>query len=103
VEDTEGVNAVINAVGVQFGQLLVEMAGFQWVIATDAYGTDLAVVALPGAADVLIYPANFVAKRWERRETGFIEDAVREISGQVRSIEAQLAKPARKPWWRLGK
>jgi hypothetical protein len=34
--------------------------------------TGPAVYGLPGTADVLVYPANFVAKRWERREVKFL-------------------------------
>ena len=29
---------------------------------------------LPDRGDVLIYPMNFVAKRWERQETEFFEN-----------------------------
>jgi hypothetical protein len=70
--EVEEINGVINCIGVQFGQILVDKAGFEWTIASDEAGTDLAVRALPNRADVLMYPANFVAKRWESRETGFL-------------------------------
>ena len=60
------INAGINAVGIAFGSYLVQNSGFSWVIASDEWGTDLAVLALPGTADVLVYPANFVAKREKR-------------------------------------
>src|SRR5579872_5841482 len=56
-------NGVILAIGAAFGTRLVEDLGFQWVIVKDEYGTDLAVLARPGRGDVIIVPADFVAKR----------------------------------------
>ena len=56
-KDLDEVNGVINAVGVAFGQFLVEAAGLRWVIATDEHGSDLAVFGLPSSGDVLVYPA----------------------------------------------
>ena len=85
--DAKAINAIINCVGVAFGRFLVHGVGFEWVIATDRYGSDLAVYALPGKGDVLIYPANFVAKRWERRETNFIEESYERITSQVEAIK----------------
>jgi hypothetical protein len=87
----DSVNKIINAVGVAFGQLLVEGLGLTWVIAKDEQGSDLAVYGLPGTGDVLIYPTNFVAKRWERREANFLEDAYQQIAKQVE----KLARPVR--------
>ena len=81
--DVTLVNGVVNAVGVAFGAFLAEACGFSWVIATDQYGTELALLALPGTADVLVFPANLVAKRWERRETGFLVPLFDNISRQV--------------------
>src|SRR6185312_10210548 len=74
------VNAIINCVGIALGQALVETVGLQWVVATDEYGIELAVHGLPNRGDVLVYPANFVAKRWERREINFVEGALRRIA-----------------------
>ena len=69
VRDNTQINGTINIIGVQFGQFLVDSVGFRWVVSSDKHGADLAILALPGQGDVLVYPANFVAKRWERRET----------------------------------
>jgi len=87
------INAVINRIGIAFGQTLVDGIGLNWVIATDENGTDLAVYGLPGKADVLIYPANLVAKRWERREG--------QISAQVAQLKDQgpLPKGFLKRWF----
>ena len=97
--DTDRVNAAINAVGIALGQSLVEAAGLRWVIATDEHGTDLALSALPGAGDVLVFPANLVAKRWERGETGFLSRVHSEISAQVRRLSGE--RPQGKPWWKV--
>lgn len=96
--DADFINAVINGVGIGLGTLLVD-AGFEWVVATDEYGTDLAVLALPGTADVLIYPANFVAKRFERRETGFMEHTYRDMVGKMRDLAGAAPK---RPFWKRG-
>jgi ribosomal protein S16 len=97
---TDEVNAAINVVGIRFGQFLVDEAGFQWVIATDEHGTDLAVLALPRRGDVLVYPANFVAKRCDRRETNFLAAAFDAIIKQVAEIASASSVPPRRPWWR---
>jgi hypothetical protein len=84
-KDNKIINAVINRVGVAFGQFLVDGLGLNWVIATDERGSDLAVHGPPGK-DVLIYPANFVAKRWERQEMQFLEKSYNQIADQVRAV-----------------
>ncbi len=87
--EPSGTNDVVQIVGIVFGVELVERLGFQWVIATDDYGTDLAVLARPGRGDVTIFPADFVAKRFERREAPFLVAAFAEISQQLREIAAE--------------
>ncbi len=89
--DASQVNETINCVGVAFGTFLVDGIGMKWVIATDEYGSDLAVYALPGQGDVLVYPANFVAKRWKRRETNFLEDSYLNIKRDVEALTKQWA------------
>jgi hypothetical protein len=99
-DDVDAINGVINVVGITFGQFLVDNLGLGWVIATDDKGSDLAVYGLPGKGDVLVYPANFVAKRWERRETNFLESSYRQIAQQVESLVSQAPKEKSKPWWK---
>jgi len=82
----ESINDGITYVGIAFGQTLVDGLGLNWVFATDDQGTDLAVYGLPGRGDVLIYPANFVAKRWERRETNFLEWSYEQIAADIRAL-----------------
>jgi hypothetical protein len=87
--DTNLINAVINHVGVAFGQALVDGIGLRWVIAMDENGSDLAVHGLPNQGDVLIYPVNFVAKRWERRIDNFLEDAYLRILNDIGGVRRQ--------------
>ncbi len=96
--DQAEVNAIINMVGVQWGQMLVDRLGFVWIIASDGQGSDLAVRALPGQGDVLLYPANFVAKRWEKREANFLAASFESVRQQVAAVAA--GRPLR-PWWRF--
>jgi hypothetical protein len=77
------INSIINCVGIAFGQALIDRTGLKWVIATDDAGSDLAVYGLEGQGDVLVYPANFVAKRWERRETNFLEASCEKIARDI--------------------
>ena len=81
--ESDVINGAINGVGMAFGQTLVDGLGMQWIIATDDQGSDMAVYGLPGSGDVLVYPANFVAKRWERREVNFLEASYRLIAEDV--------------------
>ena len=89
--DRDLVNEVINYTGTAFGHLLIEGLGFEWVIATDEKGSDLAVYGCPGNGDVLVFPANFIAKRWERRESNFIEKSYLQIASDVQKICDQHA------------
>jgi Domain of unknown function (DUF3806) len=98
-QPTEGdvINGTINAVGMAFGQTLVDGLGMQWIIATDNQGSEIAVYGLPGSADVLVYPANFVAKRWERREVNFLEASYGLIAEDVNRLarEHGLKSPSK--------
>ena len=58
--DPSTANGVMLAIGAAFGARLVHDLGFRWVVVTDDYGTDLAVLARPGRGDVIIVPADFV-------------------------------------------
>jgi len=93
--DAKSVNAIINCVGMAFGQILADGLNLSWVIASDDHGSELALHGLPASGDVLIYPANFVAKRWERREINFFADAYRRIARDVQAItkKSQLIHP----------
>lgn len=76
------VNTVVNAVGVAFGEHVARDAGLQWVIATDEHGSDLALHGRPG--DVLVHPANAVARRVVEGRTPFVADLHAELVHGVR-------------------
>lgn len=99
--ETDGtvINGAVNAVGAAFGQWLSEGGVLRWVIATDEHGSDLAVYGLPGRGDILVYPANFVAKRYERRETGFLARSYQQITEQVEAGQRAHEEP-QKSWWK---
>jgi hypothetical protein len=80
-------NAVINAVGMAFGEHLIAALNLQWVVATDEHGTELAVHGEP--CNVLFYPANFVAKRFESRTTNFIAPLLKQIVEDIRRVRAE--------------
>ncbi len=85
--DTEQINTIINAVGIAFGGFLLKQ-GFAWVIASDEHGSEIAMLALPGKGDVVIYPTNFVAKRWEQKVDHFLEKALTEIVERMSKLGA---------------
>jgi hypothetical protein len=95
--DTSDINNAINTIGISFGSLLIDSGEFKWCIAKDDWGTDLAVHALPERGDVLVYPANFVSKRWEDRTTDFLANGFLQILDHVCNLrkEWDKAKPAK--------
>ena len=99
--DTERVNNVINSIGMAFGQLLVDQVGFKWVVVTDEFGCDMGVLALPGSGDVLVCPTHVVAKRWESRETSFLEPMLSAVQTQIeKTYASRLETGAKKSWWK---
>jgi uncharacterized protein DUF3806 len=76
----EDANAVVHMIGLSFGQHLVDDFGLRWVVVSDDQGTEMAVHREQG--DVLVFPANLVAKRWETKDTGFL----RPIYDQVATL-----------------
>ena len=95
--DPSEANDVVNCIGVAFGQHLVNTTPLEWVIASDEYGTELAVYAFPGNGDVLVYPQNFVAKRYEKGVGRFIVDGITRTQDQVEKIEKGGSG---KKWWK---
>lgn len=86
--DPDEANAVVAAVGIAFGQHVVDALGFEWAAVSDEYGTDLAVVGLPGQANVLVFPADLVAKRWESGETGFLVEVYGAVAASLEQARA---------------
>ena len=81
----EDPNPLINMVGIALGQYFVDELDLTWMIATDDYGTELAVYRERNR--VMLYPCNLVAKRWESSETTFLEQVAGALVQQIRSIE----------------
>jgi Domain of unknown function (DUF3806) len=82
--DREDPNSMINAVGLTFGQRLVEELDLEWAVVTDEHGTEIAVHGQPG--DILVFPPNLVAKRFERGETRFLQAVYEGVAEQVTAL-----------------
>jgi hypothetical protein len=93
--DANAANAIINAIGMAFGQYLVDQLGFSWVAVFDKDGSEIAVVALPGQADMLVFPPNLVAKRWASGTTDFLDYVYEGIRKDVKNFEADWAADPR--------
>lgn len=85
-DEVEMAETIVNATGAALGQFLVDTAGFRWVVAADEHGSEMAVIALEGTADVVVYPMNLVAKRYESKERGFIPPLLQRIRDQVSNL-----------------
>jgi Domain of unknown function (DUF3806) len=83
-EEPEDPNPAINVVGLAFGQLLADRLGLSWIALTDEHGTEIAV---RGRADFTVFPTNFVAKRYEARETGFLAPAFNEMVKTAQGLD----------------
>ena len=83
-EERDDPNAYINAVGLAFGQSLVDTLGLEWAVVTDEYGTEIAVRGQPG--DLLVFPTNLVAKRFETDETHFLAEIEAGVAARVREL-----------------
>ncbi len=77
-------NRVVNALGLCFGQYLVDRLGFRWAVITDEYGTEMGCIAQPG--DITVFPANATAKRLEKGAKPFFADFFSKTEAQVRTL-----------------
>jgi hypothetical protein len=80
-QDRPDPNSLINLIGVGLGQCIAGRCDLRWVIASDEYGTELAIHRAEN--EVLLYPANAVAKRWVDATTGFIPVFVADVTSQI--------------------
>jgi hypothetical protein len=78
-QSIEEVNTFINVFGIFFGQALVDTTQLKWVIAKDRHGTELALFGYKGKGDILLYPTNFVSKRWETGTAVFFKESFGKI------------------------
>ncbi|WP_053206230.1 DUF3806 domain-containing protein [Jiangella muralis] len=86
-EERPDPNELINRLGIGFGEHLRKRIGLAWVIAADEHGTELALHGQPG--DVLLYPANLVAKRWVAGQTGVLPELAAALIEQVARLREQ--------------
>ena len=66
--------AVVELLGTAVGDHLVAAGGYRWVVATDPFGTDLAVE--PPRRGVPVVTRMLVAVRWMGRERGWVSGVV---------------------------
>jgi len=78
-------NPLIQALGVALGQHLVDHHKLEWCVATDAFGTEVALYGKSG--DVLVYPLNLVAKRWQRNEGAFLVTLVAAMDADIEMLQ----------------
>ena len=82
--EREDPNPYINAIGMAFGQRLVDELGLEWAVVSDERGVEIAVHGQPG--DILVFPPNLVAKRFETGETGFLAPTYEAIAQEIRHL-----------------
>lgn len=85
-QDRFEAEGAVAAIGVGWGQALVDSLGLQWAIVHDRTGTDLAVVGEPGA--VVLYPVGSIAKRWDDPD-GSLAGMGDWLVDQVRGVQAR--------------
>jgi hypothetical protein len=81
-------NTVANALGLAFGQHLIDTFGMRWVVVTDEHGTDIAVHGAPG--DVLVFPTSLVGKRMAGGEVRFFVDLYTKMAADIQRIRGQV-------------
>jgi hypothetical protein len=74
--EQDDVNALVNAFGVGLGDWLVRRLDFVWKVAQDETTIQIAVLGQPG--NMLVYPTDLVAKRYQAGETQFFADVAAE-------------------------
>jgi Domain of unknown function (DUF3806) len=80
-------NAVANALGIAFGQCLVDGLSMEWAIVADAHGTELAVHGSP--SDILVFPTAAAAKRISAGEASFFEELYQRLAVDILRIRRQ--------------
>ncbi|MCL4195385.1 MAG: DUF3806 domain-containing protein [Thermoguttaceae bacterium] len=80
------IDRVAAMAGMAFGEILVQNLGFRWVAVHTENVSELAVHALPGAGDVLIYPLGFTARHLRRRDSEFFKQGYEQIAMHLKSL-----------------
>ena len=73
-DDDHDSASVVELLGTAVGDHLVAAGGYRWVVATDPFGTDLAVE--PPRRGVPVVTRMLVAVRWMGRERGWVSGVV---------------------------
>jgi len=81
----EDPNPFINAFGIAFGQYLVDHCDLKWMVVMDDQGTEMAVHGEPG--DVLVFPPDFVAKRYVGRQKNFFSLFYPEMKKDIQRLK----------------
>lgn len=74
----------LDAIGVVFGDALVQELGMEWVMAEDTSGRDPALV-LPGTS-VVLYPLEMIRHRVEGRDRNDLRDVFDGIAAEIRQL-----------------
>jgi hypothetical protein len=86
----EDPNPMINAFGITFGQYFVDHLSMAWSVVTDAHGTEMAVTSQPG--DIVVFPPNFVGKRYASKDNGFFEPGFAAMSKDIIALRERWRK-----------
>ena len=76
----------LQCLGTYLGQCIVDDTGWNWVILTDEYGTDLAI-KIP-EKEAWIFPCTLISKRIEDGETVKVVDLFKKIVPTALSVDA---------------
>jgi hypothetical protein len=82
-------HAIINQIGLAFGQYIADHTGLDWGVATDDRGPEIALHRPRTPGQVLLYPADMVAQRWDAQETGMLPALARATVQAVLDIPDQ--------------
>jgi len=88
---------VFNALGVAFGQYLVDHAGMRWVVYAKEGQTDIAAYRASGK--VVVFPTHVIRKRYPNRSTNFLAPM---YSDMVKSLSMAAKPEPKSPWWKFG-
>ncbi|MBX3030187.1 MAG: DUF3806 domain-containing protein [Chloroflexi bacterium] len=87
----EDPNPYFNAFGIAFGSFMIDWLGLEWKIVQDEHGTELAVYGSVG--EVLVFPANLVAKRWDQGVDTFFGDVAASLRDRIEQVRAGAYTP----------
>jgi hypothetical protein len=74
-------DAIINQIGLAFGQYVADRARLDWTVSTDERGADIALRRPSGK--VVFYPTNLVAQRWAAHERSTLPALARDMIATV--------------------